>query len=90
MRLQTAALEAAANGVIITDAKGTIQWVNRAFMELTGYSAEEAIGENPRVLKSASMQSPITKSFGRLFPRDTFGQENSSIGARTAGCITKR
>ena len=52
LRLQTAALEAAANGVVIADPKGTIQWVNPAFTHLTGYSAEEAIGQNPRVLKS--------------------------------------
>src|ERR1035438_4624391 len=52
LRLQTAALEAAANGVVITDPKGTILWVNPAFTQLTGYSAEEVIGQNPRVLKS--------------------------------------
>ncbi len=52
LRLQTAALEAAANGVAITDPKGTILWVNPAFTQLTGYSAAEAIGQNPRVLKS--------------------------------------
>jgi PAS domain S-box-containing protein len=52
LRLQTAALEAAANGVAITDPKGTILWVNPAFTQLTGYSAEEVIGQNPRVLKS--------------------------------------
>ena len=52
MRLQTAALESAANGVAITDRKGTIQWINPAFTQLTGYSAEEAIGQNPRILKS--------------------------------------
>ena len=51
-RLQTAALKAAANGVAITDPKGTILWVNPAFTQLTGYSAEEVIGQNPRVLKS--------------------------------------
>jgi PAS domain S-box-containing protein len=52
MRLQTAALEAAANGVVITDLHGTIQWINPAFTQLTGYSAAEIIGQNPRVLKS--------------------------------------
>jgi PAS domain S-box-containing protein len=45
-------LEAAANGVVITDPKGTILWVNPAFTQLTGYSAEEAIGRNPRFLRS--------------------------------------
>jgi diguanylate cyclase (GGDEF)-like protein/PAS domain S-box-containing protein len=39
-------------GMMITDANGTILRVNRAFTNITGYSAEEAIGKNPRMLKS--------------------------------------
>jgi PAS domain S-box-containing protein len=38
--------------IVITDTMGTIEFVNPRFTELTGYSAEEAIGENPRLLKS--------------------------------------
>ena len=52
LKLQSAALEAAANAIVITDFHGTIQWVNHAFTTLTGYSAEEALGKNPRLLKS--------------------------------------
>ena len=52
VRLQGAALESAANAIVITDSHGEISWVNPAFSELTGYSREEAIGANPRVLKS--------------------------------------
>lgn len=47
-----AALEQAADGIVITDAAGTIQYVNPAFTTLTGYSREEAVGGNPRLLKS--------------------------------------
>jgi PAS domain S-box-containing protein len=50
--LRSTALFNAANGIVITDAGGTIQWVNQAFEDLTGYSAAEAIGQNPRVLNS--------------------------------------
>jgi diguanylate cyclase (GGDEF)-like protein/PAS domain S-box-containing protein len=39
-------------GIVVTDAHGTILQVNAGFSAITGYSAEEAIGENPRVLKS--------------------------------------
>ncbi len=39
-------------GMMITDADGTILRVNRAFTELTGYAAEEVIGRSPSVLKS--------------------------------------
>lgn len=51
-RLQTAALDAAANAIVVTDRRGGIQWVNPAFTRLTGYTLEEALGQNPRILKS--------------------------------------
>ena len=47
-----AAIEQAADGVVITDTEGTIQYVNPAFTLMTGYSAAEAIGQNPRILRS--------------------------------------
>jgi PAS domain S-box-containing protein len=50
--LQSTALEAAANAILVTDGKGVILWVNRAFTALTGYTAEEVRGKTPRVLKS--------------------------------------
>jgi diguanylate cyclase (GGDEF)-like protein/PAS domain S-box-containing protein len=52
LRLQSVALESAANGILITDRNGNIQWVNPAFTKMTGYSAEEVRGKNPRILKS--------------------------------------
>ncbi len=52
LRLQAAALEAAANAIIITDPRGTIVWTNPAFTDITGYSTEEAIGRTPALLKS--------------------------------------
>ncbi len=38
--------------VIVTDIKGTIEYVNSQFTELTGYTREEVTGANPRILKS--------------------------------------
>jgi two-component system sensor histidine kinase/response regulator len=52
LRLQATALESAANAIVITDHEGIITWANPAFTRLTGYSLEEARGQNPRVLKS--------------------------------------
>jgi diguanylate cyclase (GGDEF)-like protein/PAS domain S-box-containing protein len=52
VKLQAAALEAAANAIVITDYKGKIMWVNRAFTAMTGYSKEEVLEKNPRLLKS--------------------------------------
>ena len=41
--------------VVIADAKGNIEYVNEKFVQLTGYTASEAIGKNPRILKSGEM-----------------------------------
>src|SRR5690349_10965874 len=46
------AIEQAANGIIITDIAGTIQYVNPAFTAMTGYSAAEAVGNSTRMLNS--------------------------------------
>jgi PAS domain S-box-containing protein len=61
IRLQSAALECVGNGVVITDTSGTIQWVNPEFTRLTGYSLEEAIGKNPRILKSGEQDQIVYK-----------------------------
>ncbi len=47
-----AALEATAEAVLITDAAGTIEYVNPAFTQITGYTAAQAVGQNMRMLKS--------------------------------------
>ena len=52
----TKALEAAADAIAITDRAGQIIWVNPAFCAMTGYSTEEAVGQNPRVLKSGKQK----------------------------------
>ena len=52
LRLQGAALEAAANAIVITDREGRITWANPAFTELTGWSLDEVRGLSPRILKS--------------------------------------
>ncbi|MCK5509602.1 MAG: PAS domain S-box protein, partial [Desulfobacterales bacterium] len=46
------AIEQTAESVFITDRDGTIQYVNPAFVRLTGYRRKDAIGQNPRILKS--------------------------------------
>jgi PAS domain S-box-containing protein len=57
LRLQFTVLQSAANGLVITGRDGTIQWVNAAFTKLTGYTAAEAVGQNPRVLKSGQQDA---------------------------------
>ncbi|KAA3615349.1 MAG: PAS domain S-box protein [Calditrichaeota bacterium] len=41
--------------VMVTDRKGNIEYVNPKFTELTGYSAEEVIGKNPRILQGGEV-----------------------------------
>jgi PAS domain S-box-containing protein len=48
----TLAIEQSVDTVVITDRQGTIEYVNPAFSTVTGYTREEAIGQNPRILKS--------------------------------------
>jgi PAS domain S-box-containing protein len=52
LRTLSQAVEQAPLSIVITDAKGTIVYVNPHFSHITGYSREEAIGRNPRLLKS--------------------------------------
>ncbi len=51
--------------VAITDAKGTLEYVNRKFSALTGYSAAEAIGRKASLLKSGLMQPSCYRSLWR-------------------------
>jgi diguanylate cyclase (GGDEF)-like protein/PAS domain S-box-containing protein len=49
------AVEQSPASIVITDTKGIIEYVNPKFTEVTGYTLEEAIGQNPRILKSGEM-----------------------------------
>ncbi len=59
LRLQSVALESAANGIVITDRNGNIQWVNPAFCKMTGYNVDEVIGKNPRIQKSGMVPQEV-------------------------------
>jgi diguanylate cyclase (GGDEF)-like protein/PAS domain S-box-containing protein len=52
LRLAATILATTAEGVAVTDAAGNILSVNRAFTEITGYTEEEVLGRNPRLLRS--------------------------------------
>jgi PAS domain S-box-containing protein len=54
-----AAVQQTADSILITDPAGNIEYVNPAFERITGYSNEEALGHNPRILKSGK-NSPAT------------------------------
>ncbi|MEW8084352.1 MAG: EAL domain-containing protein [Candidatus Thiodiazotropha endolucinida] len=52
LRLADRAFQNTAEGITVTDASGNIVSTNPAFEAITGYSHEEVLGQNPRVLKS--------------------------------------
>lgn len=70
------AVEQSDNSIVITDASGNIEYINSAFTRNTGYSAEEVIGKNPRILKSGKLSDAIyedlwtTISSGRIWHGD--------------------
>jgi len=52
LKLLWSAIENLADGVMITESDGTIEYVNPAYLALMGYCKEEVIGKNPRIFKS--------------------------------------
>jgi len=48
--------------VVITNIKGEIEYVNPKFEEVTGYTSDEVVGENPKLLKSGEQESDIYRS----------------------------
>lgn len=86
LRLRTTALESAANGVVITDRDGTILWVNAAVTALTGYAAEDLIGQTPRLLKSGEHDEAFYRD---LWSTITSGQvwRREIVNRRKDGCL---
>ena len=56
------AVEQAEEAIAITDLEGTIQYVNPAFEKMTGYSKDEALGKNPRILKSGKQDQEFYRN----------------------------
>ncbi|BCG46611.1 Two-component system sensor histidine kinase [Citrifermentans bremense] len=60
LRKLSQAVEQSPVSIVITDTKGRIEFVNPKFVQLTGYSLEEVLGKNPRILNSG--KAPVEKS----------------------------
>lgn len=59
IRKLSESIEQSPSTIIITDINGTIEYVNPKFLEITGYTKEEAIGQNPRILKSGETPDEV-------------------------------
>ncbi len=57
LRRLSRAVEQSPVSVVITDLNGTIEYVNPRFTQVTGYTADEVLGRNPRILKSGETPS---------------------------------
>ncbi|NOT10928.1 MAG: PAS domain S-box protein [Methylococcaceae bacterium] len=56
--LQAKALNAATHAMMITDSHGHVEWTNQAFSELSGFSSEECLGLNPRMIFYSGQHLP--------------------------------
>lgn len=72
LRLQSAALNAAANAIVITGRDGKVQWVNPAFTSLTGFTSDEALGQ--RLCDLEKMGTPDRDFFQHSVPRLMAGE----------------
>ncbi|MCJ7553802.1 MAG: PAS domain S-box protein, partial [Ignavibacteriaceae bacterium] len=61
LRKLSNAVEQTADSVVITNKRGVIEYVNPAFVETTGFSREEALGQTPRILKSGDHDKAFYK-----------------------------
>jgi diguanylate cyclase (GGDEF)-like protein/PAS domain S-box-containing protein len=68
-RLSDKVIASIADGVVVTDAERRILFVNEAFSRLTGYSAGEAIGRTPAMLKSGRQDAAFYSEMWRLIDK---------------------
>ena len=63
------AVEQAAESIVITDPQGTIVYVNPAFERVSGWSRDEALGQNPRILKSGKQDDAFYRQMWATLAR---------------------
>jgi two-component system, cell cycle sensor histidine kinase and response regulator CckA len=72
LRKLSRAVEQSPASVIITDLKGNIEYVNPAFVQITGYGRDEVMGQTPRILKSGETSD---EEYKKLWETITSGSE---------------
>lgn len=66
LALAASVFENTLDGIMVTDAKGVILQVNKAFSRITGYSPEEAVGQTPRLLRSGQHDEAFHSEMWRM------------------------
>ncbi len=72
LRKLSRAVEQSPCSIVITDTAGAIEYINPKFTQVSGYTAEEALGQNPRLLKSGEMAA---EGYRELWETITSGRE---------------
>ncbi len=104
LRKLSLAVEQSPESVVIADLDANIEYVNEAFVQITGYSREEAIGRNPRILQSgktprttyAALWDALTRGLawqGEFINRRKDGSEYTEFATITPirqpdGCVS--
>jgi diguanylate cyclase (GGDEF)-like protein/PAS domain S-box-containing protein len=70
LRLAASVFTGAREGIVITDRAGTILEVNEAFTRITGYTREEVLGRNPRMLQSGLQPGEFFEKMWSTLARD--------------------
>jgi PAS domain S-box-containing protein len=73
LRSLSVAVEQSPTSVAITDLEANLQYVNPRFSQVTGYSAAEVLGKNPRVLQSGLLARQPISNYGIPCYRGKFG-----------------
>ena len=83
------AIEQSAEDIVITDTEGTIQYVNPAFEKITGFPRSEAVGENPRILKSGKQPESFYRDLWDTILRGDVWRDRIVNKRKDGGLITE-
>jgi diguanylate cyclase (GGDEF)-like protein/PAS domain S-box-containing protein len=72
LRLMAKVVESSHDAILITDISGAIIAINPAFTEITGYSADEVLGQNPRMLNSGKQGKEFYAEMWSSLRKDGF------------------